>query len=319
MRTDRKYNYSDSVNSTIDFEKELVKLGIKINPDSDLYRIGYSVLETYEKYLDSNLHNNDIDLRDSMSEVMGFNNFVDKLFPLLKSDYRDSIKPHLELLNKSSIPQTRKSRITDQGSNKLFELYIASLCYPQFQDIILDSPTNSKGDNPDIMFKYLEKTWGIACKVLHTSNPQTILDNVVKAVDQIEKSNSDSGFVFLSLKNIIDYDDIWPILNKPDFINNKAEPSFGSFISAEIPLKKLESYILKLQTDLANEFGYSVFDVFVGKKAQPVIVVFLQASTGLIIDSSPVFSLLGFLGMIRIMDVSASAVKVLENINDRIH
>lgn len=319
MRTDRKYYHLDSANSTLLFENELVKLGIHINKDSDLYRIGYSVLETYEKQLNSSLHDNSIDLRESMSEVMGFNNYIEKLFPILTSDYKDSIKPHLELLNNSSIPQTKKSRITDQGSNKLFELYMASLCYPQFQNIKLDSPKKSKGDNPDIMFEYKGRTWGIACKVLHTSKPQTIFDNVVKAIDQIEKSKSDSGFVFLSLKNIIDYDDIWPILNKSDFINKKTDPVFGSFISPNIPVKKLESYVFKLQNDLATEFGNSIFEIFHNKKSQPVIVVFLQAATGLIKENSPVFSLLGFLGMIRINYIPDFAIEVLKRINERIN
>lgn len=320
MKIDKKYYYSYSAERTLAFEKRLNDIGIKINPDSDLYRIGFNVLEVYEKHKKPELHNNNEDIREYMSRVMGFNNFIEKTFPFINSEYIDRIKPHMELLNKSSIPQAVKSKITDQGSNKLFELYVASLCYPDFNNIRLDSPDNSKGNNPDIMFDYNGQCWSIACKVLHSPKTKTIFDNVVKAVDQIEKSNCNSGFVFISLKNIIDYDSFWPILNKDKYLQGKEDPYFSSYCSVKIPISILESYVLNIQNDLKKEIGVDLLvNLFKDKKAQPVIVIFLQAPTGLINEGVPVFLLLGFLGMLRIDKVDDEAIKILNIINDKIH
>lgn len=320
MKKDKKYNHLYSSERALSFEKRLNDIGIEINPNSDLFRIGFDVLEVYEKYKNPDLHDNNEDIREYMSGVMGFNNFIEKLFPFIESEYVDRIKPHLRLLNESSIPQTIKAKTSDNGSNKLFELYIASLCYPQFENIRLDSPDNSKGDNPDIMFDYNGKCWGIACKVLHSPKTKTIFGNIVKAVDQIEKSNSDSGFVFINLKNIIDYDKFWPIINKTEFLQGKEEPFFSSFSTAEIPVRMLCNYVLNIKNDLANEIGVdSLVNLFNGKKAQPVIVIFLQAPTGLINDGMPVFSLLGYLGMLSICEVDNQAKEILNIINDKIH
>lgn len=320
MRTGKKYNHLYSSEKALAFERKLNQVGININPDSDLYRIGFDVLEVYEKHKNPDLHDNNVDIREEMGRVMGFNNFIEKVFPLLESEYVDSIKPHLELLNKSSIPQTIKAKVTDQGSNKLFELYTAALCYPEFNNISLDSPENSKGDNPDIMFDYNGKHWGIACKVLHSPKIKTIFDNIVKAVEQIENSNSDSGFVFISLKNIIDYDNFWQITNKKEFLEKKEEPLFASFSSVETPVGILKNHIFKIQKDLGNEIGIdSIVNLFKNKKAQPVIVFFLQAPTGIMKDGIPVFTLIGFLGMFRIYELDREATEVLEMINYRIH
>lgn len=320
MKQDKKYEHLYSVEKVIAFEKRLNEIGITINPDSDLFRIGFDVLEVYEKYKNPELLGSNEDFREKISSVLGFNNFIEKVFPIVNSEYIDRIKPHLELLNKSSIPLTKKAKITDQGSNKLFELYIASLCYPQFENIRIDSPDNSRGDNPDIMFDHNGQCWSIACKVLHSPKTQTICDNIIKAIDQIEKSKSDSGFVFINLKNIVDYDSFWPIMNKDEFKQGKAEPLYSSYSSVKTPVKLLESYVLNIQQDLINEIGgEAIYNLFKNKKAQPVVVIFLQAATGLIIDGGPVFSLVGFLGMLRITEIANKAILILDMINERIN
>ena len=320
MKSDNRYYHLYSADKVLAFEKRLNEIGIKINPDSDLYRIGFDVLEVYDKHKNPDLHDNYGDLRENMRQVMGFNNFIEKVTPLLNSEYIDEIIPHLELLNKSSIPQTMKAKVTDQGSNKLFELYTSGLCYPQFQNIRLDSPISSKGNNPDVMFSFENRRWGIACKVLHSPQIQSIIDNVIKGLEQIEKSESDTGFVLISLRNIIDYDDFWPILNKEEFLKNNEEPLFGSYLVKEIPAKKLENYVLDIQDKLQTDIGIKeLLNIFKNKKAQPVVVVFLQGATGIIDNGSPVFSLLGFLGMLRMKEVPNYAVKVLEIISDKIN
>jgi len=170
------------------------------------------------------------------------------------------------------------------------------------------------------MFSFENRRWGIACKVLHSPQIQSIIDNVIKGLEQIEKSESDTGFVLISLRNIIDYDDFWPILNKEEFLKNNEEPLFGSYLVKEIPAKKLENYVLDIQDKLQTDIGIKeLLNIFKNKKAQPVVVVFLQGATGIIDNGSPVFSLLGFLGMLRMKEVPNYAVKVLEIISDKIN
>lgn len=316
---DKKYFYKDSVQQVISFEKKLNKLGILIKKDSDLNRIGYNVLEVYEKHLNVKLHDDTTDIREYMAEYMGFNNFISKIMPLLDSQYIDEIKPHLELLSNSSIPLNIKSKVTDQGSNKLFELYIASLCASCFSNIKVDPIKKSIGDNPDIIFDHLNKKWGIACKVLHSAKTKTLFDNVEKGVHQIEVSSSDTGFVFLNLKNIIDYNTFWPITNQAEYDKGKELPEFASYASIHKPINLLHDIVLGIQREMIKEIGVSnLIQLFEGKKAQPVIVIFLQATTGILVNSKPVFTILGFLDVLRIKEPLPEAMNVLSMINDQI-
>ena len=105
--------------------------------------------------------------------------------------------------------------------------------------VSVDSPKISKGDNPDIMFNYNDKKWGIACKVPHTKSAKTFIENFYKGIEQIENSESEIGFVVFNMKNVIPHDELWPILNYDEY-KLGAEPIFGGYKEIKAPLQKLK-------------------------------------------------------------------------------
>lgn len=318
MNEDRKYFFDKAEQKVLDFEKTLSKIGIDINNESDLYRIGFQVLKVYNDYENPDQLDNEIDFRPMIRSVMGFNNFIDKIIPLINSEFKSEVVPHLRLLNNSSIPQNTQSRVTDQGANKLFELYIAGLCFPKFTSLRLDSPDHSKGDNPDITFEYESEIWGIACKAIHSFKPKSLEENITKAIDQIEKSSCTKGFVMFNLKNIIDHDEIWPLLDKC-YHEHGVPPEYGTFYNIDEPLQMMKSYIPQMFQLLDEKISKKeMLSHFENKKAEPVVVSLLQSSTGIMVNKSPVFTFIGFLGAMPFSHLSEDFLNVLQYLNNRI-
>ncbi|TGL73140.1 hypothetical protein [Leptospira kmetyi] len=157
------------------------------------------------------------DFRQAYSNIIGLHDIYTKIFDVKTHDNYKDLKGHLNLLLNSSVPQNKKSLVTDSGSNKIFELYIALSCMKMSKKILLDNPQNSQGDNPDIIFEFKDKKYGIACKALHSDKHQTLYNNLEKALDQIEKSSSEIGLVIISLKNLIKHEEYWPIINPAEY------------------------------------------------------------------------------------------------------
>src|SRR5262249_41613426 len=118
--------------------------------------------------------------------------------------------PHLRILNDGEVRQTTTSPASDQVANKLFELYVGCLALRCGTDVTLDDPSSSRGDTPDVIATFGPMRWGIACKVLHGSHPQSILNLVASGLEQIERSDVDTGLVIVNLKNRIDHNFYWP-------------------------------------------------------------------------------------------------------------
>lgn len=174
--------------------------------------------------------------------------------------------PHLNKLNECNVAQNAASRITDQEANKIIELYLAAICMRFCDRIELDHPNNAKGNNPDVIAKIQGNYWGFGCKTLHSTNTQTIYENIVKAVDQIEKSKSTTGIPVLNLKNVIRHEDIWP-----------SQQSFGDVAQ---PLSTLMSTAQKIQCSLLNDLGIDALkEIFVDKKSLPGILFVAQSCT----------------------------------------
>jgi len=234
------------------FEELLKKHGLNIKSNSDLERISISIIEVNEKFKGKIIHDDKQDIRMQLSEVAGLTEFIRKILKNQTSADFNQLIPHLQLLNESkSVSQTTKSKITDEGNNKLFELYVALLCMEIGDNLRLDDPKSSKGDNPDILFNLNGITWAIACKALHTKSELTLFDRIEDGVEQINRSSANKGIVVVNFKNIIDYDLIWPITNEEEFKKGE-DPLFGSFTKLEIPSAILESYWVDYQKKLAE-------------------------------------------------------------------
>jgi len=146
------------------------------------------------------------------------------------------------LLNVGEVSQSRPVSATDQASNKIFELLAGCFAMRCGTNVSLDDPDHSRGDNPDVLATIRGRQWGIACKVLHSVNPKTILDNIVEGLRQIRTSTAETGFVFLNLKNVLDHAKYWPVQNSAEWAHG-AEPVFQAFIDVSIPRIFLEGEI----------------------------------------------------------------------------
>lgn len=281
------YTLEEALQRVYDFESLLAKHNIDIRQGSDLYRISFNVLEYFEKHKNPALRDNKSDIRPFIREVLGFNDFIAKIYSLQDNPNFAMLLPHLQLMNtSSSIPMTTKSLVTDQGSNKLFELYIASLCMHCFDNVKIENPSNSnaapQARNPDIMFDFNKRRWAISCKVMHSDNIKTMMDTYAKGIDQIKKCAADVGIVIISLRNIIDYNELWPILNGEQF-RRGAEPEFGAFVDIQIPVHMLAQYGIKIRDKMLADFGFDEFKrLYENEKSVPGFLLFCQAATGVV-------------------------------------
>lgn len=150
------------------------------------------------------------DPRPIAKAAMGFVDLAGKVMGVKDHPDFGQLVPHLQMLSKTTVLQNAVSLVTDDAANKVIELYMACLAMTFGSSIALDHPVNSKGDNPDVMLDFRGHRWALALKTLHSRKPRTIYDNIKKAADQIEASPATHGLVVLNVKNLLDYDALWP-------------------------------------------------------------------------------------------------------------
>ena len=150
------------------------------------------------------------DARPVARAAMGFVDLAGKVVGVKDHPDFDQLVPHLRMLSKTTVLQNAASSVIDDAANKVIELYIACLAMTFGTEVALDHPVSSKGDNPDVMLGFRGQRWALALKTLHSAKPRTIYDNIKKATDQIEASPAGQGLVVLNVKNLLDYDALWP-------------------------------------------------------------------------------------------------------------
>lgn len=143
----------------------------------------------------------------------GIHDFAAKILAAQMLPEFVNFRDHLELIAKgtlqTSLSQMNVGSAIDDAARKLVELYVASLAIHCGTNVLLDHPSRSKGNNPDVMFDYGPYRWGIAIKATSTMNGQTLYDNIKKASKQIDASPADRGLILLNVKNTIDHDALW--------------------------------------------------------------------------------------------------------------
>lgn len=302
-----------------EFEQLLNDNGLKINTNSDLERISIAVLETNAKYKKEVVHDNSQDIRYVFSDTAGLVDFVSQIVKHKTHKGFPGLIPHLELLNTSSPVLTTKSKVTDDGNNKLFELYIALLIMAFSNDVDLDDPNNSKGDNPDILFSYNGEQWAIACKALHADKERTLYDNILKGTDQINRSSAVKGMVVVNLKNILDRDKIWPITNK-DRVAIGEEPEFGCFSSPDIPWGILRDYGTDFQRRLHDTIGADNFNALsVAGKCPQGFLIFLHALTAVEHEGKCPAAILKTLNLVQLNAVAKIYHDLARDLNESMY
>jgi hypothetical protein len=316
------YTFAQAQDLVMRFERLLKSIEIQIRPGSILERLCLNTIDLCEKHEHPELRPAEsVDVRPSYREMVGL---FDLLVKLVSSEGHPAfprLAPHLRLLNDGNPLQSVTTSVLDQENNKLFELYVAALCLGvPVDDVELDDPTFSQGDNPDVLATYESKRWGLACKALHSAAPKTIMDNIRKAIDQIERSAADTGFPFLSAKNIIAHDEIWPVRPESTLTGKPSDALvFLSFPTIHQPTQMLGAFAARIRDELVREFGETeLLGAFVGRKAQPACLIYLPSATSVMRDGLPVAARLNVLDVMPFRELDPAAMRFIRALHHRL-
>lgn len=306
MAIRENFGFYEGQNLIISFEELLKNHGITISKNCDLESKFLSVFDVLFNFEKRETLNQEEDYRAIFRDFAALYDLSLKILSVQTHKNFDQLIPHLEKLNTCSIAQNAKSLITDQDANKIIELYLASLCMRFCNNIDLDHPQNSKGNNPDVIADINGQNWGFACKTIHSTNAQTIFENLEKAINQIEKSKSTTGISVINLKNVINHDAIWP--------------AGQSFKNVDIPISYLRSDIELIYESLLVDIGIEKLkSLFVGKKSLPGILFIAQsASSVLRIETmSPTATRINVMHLFQIDEerFRSEDIKVIEQLN----
>lgn len=305
------YTFRNAELTLYEFEIFLNEIGIQIQTGSDLEKIAILILMANAIHKNEMEVNNSMDIREMFSDIMGLNLFMINI--LKNKNHKDfnQIIPHLHLLNNSETSvQTTKSKVTDSGNNKLFEIYIALLCMKFGKDIRLDNPYHSEGDNPDVMFSINDKRWAFACKALHSSNPKTIYNNLEKGISQINRSNADYGFVIINTKNIINTENHW---SRPkSSTTNEDEALLKSYYLQQ----NLETFGINILTNLKESVGeMCLINLGISGKCPPGFLMFVPVVTYMPIGKHNVPMISNQLISIQSLKYNRNFRKVIDQLN----
>jgi hypothetical protein len=159
-----------------------------------------------------------------------------------------------------------KKSVFDDAANKTGELYVGCLALGRGWLASLDDPVRSSGGtNPDVIIERSGQKWSIAVKTILGKPSQTIFENIVSGVRQIEQSGT-IGILFINLKNRIDQ-----LLLMPD------GKVFTTLHDANSTLRPaMLEIIQRLRDDIVDEDWLGTFQ---GKRARPVVAFMGQAVT----------------------------------------
>ena len=212
----------------------------------------------------------DEESKSVLSFAAGLHDLAAKILSVESLPEFKEFLPHLRLIAATKIPkaslrQNGKSDIRDDTSRKITELYLACLAAHIGTDVLLDHPTNSKGDNPDIIFTaeidgFSAQRWTFAIKSISSKQGQTIYERIKEAGNQINHANCEAeyGMVIINTKDALDHDALW-------------NPSV-SFKSLEEAKSALLNQLKQFAEDAIYNRPKADWDeIFVEKVVRPVI------------------------------------------------
>lgn len=298
------------------FESILKGYNIEIQTGSPLEQMCFSLLELVRGKATAG--DTMEDLRIQYRPAFGLHDLIRRIVRL--HDHRDFpvLVDHLRLLNTGTVAQNI-SAPTDQVAAKIFELFIGLVCLEIGTDTRLDGPIHSYGDNPDILTRLNGRLWGFACKVLSGRSPKTMFERLKEGIEQIEDSPAEIGCVIINLKNQIDHDKTWPLLNRQKYEAGEETPTYGSWVDDRAPIDILRQHARQCHKEFIQENGAdNIRKLLIGKKSTPGALLFLQTMTEIQFVEGPVNTLLRYFYLID-EEVSDADARVLDRLNDAMH
>ena len=314
-------SFSESGRLVERFEEILLSLGVQIRSGSDLESVCLDVHELEYYRLGQTRVDPLRDLRPFFGQAAGWIDFMRLIIRADELKRLDPFVDHLQLLNVArEVTQSTHLPVSDEASNKLFELFVALLCVQISNDVILDDPHNAQGDNPDIIAEINGRKWGFACKVINGRSPITLFERFEEGLRQIEVSPADTGFVFLNFKNIVDHRRAWPLLNEEEFQRGDEEPVFGAWRDDYPVLAQLAELLNERWQALVDVNGpQNLAELVQGRAVMPAAAVYMATATGIQSSQGPLPTLVGQLAQLQILPTPREGVRVVRQLNNVLH
>lgn len=280
------WHYEEAEASALALENLLSQYGIPVRPNSPFEDSVLRVLHLVDQKRRQSVDPLTVDIRPLYRNLIGTHEFATLLISAKGDPQFPALVPHLRLLNEGRILQNTQTPGTDQAANKLFELYIGAAAVHCGQGLALDDPTSSAGDNPDVLTTICGRRWGFACKVLHSTSPQTFIDNLIKGLEQIDHSEAEIGVVIFNVKNVIPHDDIWPLAPLDGIIGNPSTPA--AWDDPNAPFQALVCHLQAIGVSLRQHIGtLEVSTLFRGHRSVPGFLLWGSSPSAAVIDGRP--------------------------------
>lgn len=163
--------------------------------------------------------------------------------------------PHMKLLAQGTVHLTQEPPADADAYNKLVEVYWATLLMAKGTRVLLDDPKRSKGDNPDVIALDNGKAArAYAFKTVRSPHTQSLLDHMVKGVDQIERCPAPEGIVVFNLTPRLLGAGHWPV---GGFFSDWQQPACHT-------IEKITGMIAEVVKDNGQK---AIDEIFATKKA----------------------------------------------------
>jgi len=290
------------------------ELEIEIPTGSYLEEAWLNTVELENQRLKKMAFNNTKDIRPVFRKVIALQDLVGRIVRAHKRGYTKRMLDHLRLLPGCKFAQNVRT-ITDENSNKVFELLIGLVCSEIGTDLRMDSPSRPKGNNPDVLITVDKRRWGLACKVMNGYNALTMFERIQEGIEQIQNSEADVGCVVINLKNVIDHDKFWPIIRY-----NNGEPIYGACGDYQEVIADLRELSAERHFRLEEENTRAeIKKILYGKKSIPGVMLFLQTVASATIDDQPAACSIGVLSVMEFGQIQSRDYKVLSSMNEVLH
>jgi hypothetical protein len=202
----------------------------------------------------------------------GVHDFAAKVLSVEPLSEFPKFLPHLRLITETKIAAATLSQNlagahSDDTARKMAEFYMGCLAAHAGTNVVLDSPTNAKGDNPDVIFTAVKdvpgaqpESWALAIKTISAKSGQTIFERIKEGAQQIDdpKCLADRGMVVINAKNALDHDALWN----------------ANFPNTQVAMDALAAQLDALADKANADREQSQWDgLFLGKVARPVLLL----------------------------------------------
>lgn len=302
-----------------EFASILRARGIDITPGSPLEQMCLTLLGLEEKRQNRALIDNNEDIRVSLRSALGLHDLIRRIVRLHQRPEFSNLEGHLRLLNSSTVAQNVAAP-HDAIAAKIFELLIALVCLEAGQNVELDGPVRSYGDNPDVLVDLDGRRWGFACKVIYGRSLLTMFERLEDGVRQIDDSPAQIGCTIINLKNQIDHEDTW-ILAKPEQYAEHADtPTFGAWRDVKDPRDILLALAKRRHEELVSVNGEpAIASLFTNTKSIPGALLFLQTATALASACGPINATVGIFSLMILGEMAPGVLATLDRLNNAMH